>query len=161
MKCITLQQPWAGLILAGGKDVENRSWSTSHRGPLLIHAGRSIDSAAWQFPQVRRHAAPELCHEMGVILGVVELYDVRAGEQCQLPWASGTQWVWLLRKPQIFRRPILYRGAHHLFHVVDAQVRPAINNAMTPAAWRLWRDQQRHAEAAPSHQPSLGGWTGD
>lgn len=38
MKAITIWQPGAELIVAGGKDIENRRWATDHRGPLLIHA---------------------------------------------------------------------------------------------------------------------------
>jgi hypothetical protein len=38
MKAITLWQPWASLVACGAKTVETRSWSTSHRGLLAIHA---------------------------------------------------------------------------------------------------------------------------
>jgi hypothetical protein len=37
MKALSIQQPWAWAIIAGHKDVENRSWYTHHRGSLLIH----------------------------------------------------------------------------------------------------------------------------
>lgn len=39
MKALTVLQPWASLITAGAKTVETRSWSTSHRGWIAIHAG--------------------------------------------------------------------------------------------------------------------------
>lgn len=39
MKALTISQPYASLIAAGEKFVENRTWSTSYRGPLAIHAG--------------------------------------------------------------------------------------------------------------------------
>lgn len=39
MKALTVCQPWASLIAAGIKRVENRRWATDYRGPLLIHAG--------------------------------------------------------------------------------------------------------------------------
>lgn len=35
---LSIRQPWAWLILHAGKDVENRSWPTRYRGPLLLHA---------------------------------------------------------------------------------------------------------------------------
>lgn len=38
MKALTLWQPWASLIALGVKTIETRSWSTSYRGPLAIHA---------------------------------------------------------------------------------------------------------------------------
>jgi ASCH domain len=35
MKVIVIRQPWAWLIVNGIKDIENRSWRTRYRGPLL------------------------------------------------------------------------------------------------------------------------------
>jgi hypothetical protein len=40
VKVLTLHQPWASLVALGVKTIETRSWSTSYRGPLAIHAGR-------------------------------------------------------------------------------------------------------------------------
>ncbi|MCW5830673.1 MAG: ASCH domain-containing protein [Deltaproteobacteria bacterium] len=39
-KALTIVQPWASLIADGFKSWEMRSWPTSYRGQLLIHAGR-------------------------------------------------------------------------------------------------------------------------
>ncbi|UWG96803.1 ASCH domain-containing protein [Dehalobacter sp. DCM] len=45
MKAITLWQPWASLLACGAKKYETRSWDTSYRGPIAIHAAaRSIQS---------------------------------------------------------------------------------------------------------------------
>lgn len=41
MKALTICQPYAELIVRGLKPIENRTWPTSYRGPLLIHAGKS------------------------------------------------------------------------------------------------------------------------
>lgn len=43
MKCLSLWQPWASLLVHGRKRVETRSWPISHRGPLLIHAAKKWD----------------------------------------------------------------------------------------------------------------------
>lgn len=40
MRIITLWQPWATLIALGLKQYETRSWGTTYRGPLLIHAAK-------------------------------------------------------------------------------------------------------------------------
>lgn len=42
MKAITLTQPWATLVAIGAKKIETRSWSTSYRGPLAIHAAAGL-----------------------------------------------------------------------------------------------------------------------
>lgn len=43
MKALTVRQPWASLIACGAKTIETRSWRTSYRGWLAIHAGKTID----------------------------------------------------------------------------------------------------------------------
>lgn len=42
MKAISIRQPWAWLIVNGFKDIENRSWRTNYRGPVLIHASQGM-----------------------------------------------------------------------------------------------------------------------
>lgn len=39
MRAITIRQPWASLLVLGYKQFETRSWKTSYRGPIAIHAG--------------------------------------------------------------------------------------------------------------------------
>lgn len=41
LRALTVRRPWCGLIAHHGKDVENRTWSTSYRGRLFIHAGHA------------------------------------------------------------------------------------------------------------------------
>lgn len=40
---MSVWQPWAWLLAHGYKDVENRQWWTSFRGPFLIHASKTMD----------------------------------------------------------------------------------------------------------------------
>lgn len=42
MRALSIRQPWAWLIVNGHKPIENREWSTQYRGPLLIHAGKTM-----------------------------------------------------------------------------------------------------------------------
>ena len=42
MKTISLLQPWASLVAIGAKKIETRSWHTSYRGPLAIHASKAL-----------------------------------------------------------------------------------------------------------------------
>jgi hypothetical protein len=46
MKALTLTQPWATLVAIGAKTIETRSWYTSYRGPLAIHAAKAMPAAA-------------------------------------------------------------------------------------------------------------------
>ncbi len=54
---LAVRQPWASAIIYAGRDVANRTWSTSYRGLLYIHAGMALDPATscrqqHQFPAV-------------------------------------------------------------------------------------------------------------
>lgn len=40
---LTVRQPWAWAIARGHKPIENRTWSTTYRGPLAIHAAKKWD----------------------------------------------------------------------------------------------------------------------
>lgn len=48
MKALSIRQPWAWLIVNGYKDIENRTWSTRMRGPVLIHASKGMTRAEYE-----------------------------------------------------------------------------------------------------------------
>lgn len=131
MKALTVLQPWAALIMSGQKTVENRTWRTSHRGPLLIHAGASrllLGAVATVEP-------PEEPLVFGALLGTVELVecvrlaDARTGlfkaDWLEGPFTTGP-WCWLLANPKPLRRPVPYRGRQMLFDVPDEFVRDPV-----------------------------------
>ena len=79
VKVISVRQPWAWLLVAGHKDIENRTWRTSYRGSLLIHA--SLATEPDDFPMQREWI--ETCGIVipedlprGAIGGSVNLVDV-------------------------------------------------------------------------------------
>ena len=49
MRCLTLSQPWAALVSIGAKRIETRSWTTTYRGPLAIHAAKAFPADAKKF----------------------------------------------------------------------------------------------------------------
>lgn len=46
VKALTLKGPWDRLIVDGHKDIENRNQRWYYTGPVLIHAGKSLDDLA-------------------------------------------------------------------------------------------------------------------
>lgn len=46
MKALTLTQPWATLVAIGAKRIETRSWRTSFRGQVAIHAAKRFPGSA-------------------------------------------------------------------------------------------------------------------
>jgi hypothetical protein len=107
LRVLSFRQPWASLVL-DGKDVENRSWRTNHRGLLVVHA--SLGRAATASHRAAHvDLADELRYPRGVLLGVVEVVDcVRTSSS---PWAEKGQWHWLLDNPCRLRESIPYRGS--------------------------------------------------
>lgn len=43
MKILSLWQPWASLWVGGEKRIETRSWGTSYRGLIAVHASKRWD----------------------------------------------------------------------------------------------------------------------
>src|SRR5579875_237489 len=70
MTCLSLRQPWLELILNGQKTIEVRTWRSRYRGPLLLHASRSIDWDACVHFGIRPDSLAT-----GALLGSVELVD--------------------------------------------------------------------------------------
>jgi hypothetical protein len=104
---ITIRQPWASLIMAGVKEIENRSWPTQYRGPLIIHAGKATDPEGVQrFGHLLPDPLPA-----GVALGTVDLvdcaYDAYTGYD---EHAEPGFWHFVLTDPQAFQTPIPIRG---------------------------------------------------
>lgn len=115
IKALTLKQPWAWAVIQGYKDVENRSWSTSHRGLLLIHAGKQLDAAGFEFIwKLGLHRALPMDLPLGRLVGSVQLQDVVGGYASK--WASRGSWHWVLTRPREFRTPVVCRGGQGLFY---------------------------------------------
>ena len=70
MKVISIRQPWASLIINGYKQYEFRSWRTSFRGPVLIHASGTIEKE-----KLKRFESLNLDYPTGKIIGQVTITD--------------------------------------------------------------------------------------
>ena len=55
---LTLRQPWAWLVAVGHKRVENRTWSTVYRGPLVLHAAAQKTDTSPAAARADEHAPP-------------------------------------------------------------------------------------------------------
>ena len=117
MKVITIQQPWAHLIIHGlpdttpiipkMKNVENRTWSSTYRGSILIHSGKgkTYREAAEAYGLKPKDMT------FGAVIGVVEMYDCkRVDEMVPTHWTDGP-WCHLYRNPRPLRNPIPWKGA--------------------------------------------------
>ena len=130
MKALTIQQPWAWCIASGHKLIENRSWTTSYRGPLAIHAGKTVDKA--NVPMVTNllvelGVLPDLTAEVpdrhlavtGAVVAVVELVGICSDSaRCYCGvWGAIGQHHWKLRNVRPLAEPLPTRGAQGLWDI--------------------------------------------
>lgn len=99
MRVLTVRQPWAHAIMHLGKDVENRSKATDYRGPLAIHAGLTLDQAAFDRRPFRGLFPDPDTLPRGVIIGVVDLIDCVRDHPST--WAQPDTWHWVLARPRV------------------------------------------------------------
>lgn len=71
MKCLSVSQPFADLIISGEKIIELRNWNTNFRGEFLIHSPLKIRIKDSKRLKINKKFVT------GAIIGKVELYDVR------------------------------------------------------------------------------------
>jgi len=77
MKAITIKQPWAQLIARRLKHIENRSWVTSYRGPLIIQASMQDDPVALEVIEDRFGVSINRNQlHRGVIVAIADLVDI-------------------------------------------------------------------------------------
>lgn len=113
-KVLTVRQPWAHAIIHAGKDVENRSRPTSHRGRLYIHAGKGYAPEALRFPAM---ATVDLDLDptgdtqrgtdlRGMVIGTVDVIDCHQSGDCHEDNETCSEWAmfgfyhWVLANPQ-------------------------------------------------------------
>jgi len=133
VKAITIKQPWATLIALGEKKFETRSWQTKYRGPLAIHAGKSIDKDAcensWIKGVLQEHGITSYKDlPTGVVIATVELADCYKVE-ATLGYASVLskgktvnglevafgdytegRYAWQLTSLQVLDKPVVAKG---------------------------------------------------
>lgn len=133
MRALTVRQPWAWLLFHG-KDVENRNWSTSYRGPLAIHAASgmtwaeyrdAVDFVARFNPELARRI-PQT-HELvcGAVIGKV--LQVACAREWPSPWFQG-KFGHIYDSPVLFPEPVAAKGRlgfwewepRHCFTVTDS-----------------------------------------
>ena len=128
MKVLSVKQPWASLIIAGVKDVENRSWNTNFRGQFAIHACQSIDldnalkayfvaAKIWKLGLVEAKATMlsllgvnNLYEDLpkGCIIGTVELSECT--KEVSSLWHFENKYGFYLKNPKKFETPIYTKG---------------------------------------------------
>lgn len=125
---LTLHQPWATLVMAGAKRVENRTWAPVQLTapvptPLwvAIHAGVRVDrDALLEVGHAHPALQPLLSGQLprGVILGIVRVERASWLADVRDPWATGPR-CWMIDRVLRLEEPIPARGRQGLWHAPD------------------------------------------
>ncbi len=124
MKCLSLKQPFAELLVSGRKRIELRRWNTRFRGEFLIHASLNI--------------YPEACRQFGVdptriargaVIGKAVLYGVKeydsvgefvADEKLHLATYDAfgdSRYGFQIKDAVRFKKPIPAKGSLNFFEL--------------------------------------------
>ncbi len=122
MKCLSISQPFADLVVSGKKTIELRNWNTNFRGEFLIHAPIKIREEDSKRLKISKKIVT------GAIIGKAEIYDVkRYNSKSQVSsdykkhFASKNfherRYGFLIKNAKSFRIPIPYKGKLGFFEV--------------------------------------------
>jgi hypothetical protein len=137
MQAISIKQPYAGLIVTGIKNIENRSWAPKHAvGPLAIVSSKSPEAQnLWQPMRDKcrqlGHEFPEqLCSINGCVIGIVTLEHYVWTEKDGIPstdhpnfndpfWWNPEMIGFILENPHILPSPIPMSGKLNLYKLPE------------------------------------------
>ena len=138
-RALTLWQPWAWLVAAGHKPIENRPRGFSHksfRGDFWIHAGREAWKEQWFIVRgmcdellVAAFVLPDLGElTFGAIIGRATITDIVPPRHPLLgkydpapivPWHFPDQYGFRVEKAQLLKKPVRCRGYQGFWHVPE------------------------------------------
>jgi len=122
LKCLSVSQPFADLIVKGKKTIELRGWNTNFRGEFLIHAPLKIRKDDYKRLKIKTKLPT------GVIIGKAQIYDVKkynsksdVKKDSKKHFASSkffnTKYGFCLHKAKEFHVPIPCKGKLGFFEV--------------------------------------------
>jgi hypothetical protein len=125
MKALSILQPWAWLIVSGHKPVENRTWVSSFRGRLIVHAGKRWGREQREDLEYVQDVFPEIVlpekFDRGGIVGAVTMIDCVNDHPS--PFFNGPKAFVLADPEQLPFTPL--RGSLGIFDIPDELVPPS------------------------------------
>jgi protein gp37 len=120
------------VIVGGLKDIENRDWFTQYRGPILIHAGKTmtkksydevVDSLVMTIPEpVYRLIPPYEALDRGGVVGVSHIADCVGTSES--PWFMGP-WGFVMRNS----RPLPFHPVNGQLKFFDVRLEGGLTHA--------------------------------
>lgn len=142
MQALTIYQPWASLKALDEKRIETRSWATSYRGPLAIHAGQKIFIDVCKetpFIEVLNDHGIVLINDLpiGAIIAICNLVDcikvtpefISSLSEKEIAFGDYTlgRFAWILEDVHRLKEPIPAKGRQRIWNWVSEPHEVAID----------------------------------
>ena len=122
MKCLSICQPFAELIIQDKKTIELRNWNTNYRGEFLVHAPIKIRKEDCKKLKIDEKLTT------GAIIGKAEIYDVKKyhstkeiqndkNKHFSSKKFQEKMYGFILKNPKPLRIPIPWKGQLGFFDV--------------------------------------------
>ena len=122
MKCLSICQPFAELIIQDKKTIELRKWNTNYRGEFLVHAPIKIRKEDCIKLKIDEKLTT------GAIIGKAEIYDVKKYQSTKEIQNDKNKhfsskkfqekmYGFILKNPKPLRIPIPWKGQLGFFDV--------------------------------------------
>ena len=122
MKCLSICQPFAKLIIQNKKTIELRNWNTNYRGEFLVHAPIKIRKEDYIKLKIDEKLTT------GAIIGKAEIYDVKKYQSTKEIQNDKNKhfsskkfqekmYGFILKNPKPLRIPIPWKGQLGFFNV--------------------------------------------
>lgn len=112
---LTIQQPWAELILRGIKTLEVRTISSPPHQLIYLYTSRKVSRAAYAGEAMEAHSLDEESLPLGVVVGTVEIVGCHAAVEedaaaaCVPTSALAGKYCWELAEPRRCPIPLVPR----------------------------------------------------
>jgi ASCH domain len=123
---LSVQQPWAELLVEGRKSIEIRAWSTDYRGRLWLHASSKSQ------PELEQLFGLEDTYKGGFVGSILLSAIVPMTSDRWVQWRSSHldagqyrhgMFAWIMEAPHRFLTPVRGKGQLRLFEPSEDELR--------------------------------------
>ena len=123
---LSVQQPWAELLISGRKSVEVRRWATDYRGRLWLHASSK------ERPELEKMFGLDETYKGGFVGSIKLAAVIPMTSDRWVQWRSNHldpgqyehgMFAWLMEAPHRFHLPVRGKGQLGLFAPPEDELR--------------------------------------
>ena len=134
IKVLSIIEPWATLIKEGKKRIETRSWKTSYRGELYLHASsKHIDKKNLNLPNLL-NLIPNISMGYGSTICKCKLVDCIYMDEAFLEQIQSNsqefmcgeykvgRYAWVLEDVEVLKEPIPAKGHLNIWNFEISEI---------------------------------------